>query len=157
MTNSSPTLGFMLHDTARLMRRRFDRLTSETGLTRAQFQLLAKVSRFEGINQAGLAELLEMEPITVGRTIDRLVAAGFVERRADPKDRRAFRIFMTDAAKPALDMMQTVAVGIYAEALEGFDEQESSLLMSLLARVHGNLSGAVPEAEVSALSASAMK
>lgn len=139
MKNTAPSLGFLLNDAARLLRRRFDRLTGETALTRAQFQLLAKVSRFEGINQAGLADLLEMEPITVGRTIDRLAAAGFLERRADPKDRRAFRIYMTEAAEPALAVMHTTAAAIYEEALKGFDADESARLLSLLARLHNNL------------------
>lgn len=148
MKYTAPSLGFLLNDAARLLRRRFDRLTGETGLTRAQFQLLAKVSRFEGINQAGLADQLEMEPITVGRTIDRLVAAGFLERRADPKDRRAFRIYMTEAAEPALAVMHTTAAAIYEEALKGFDADESARLLSLLTRLHNNLLDTPLDSEV---------
>ena len=138
MTLNTPSLGFLINDAARLMRRRFDRLANETGLTRAQFQLLAKVARSEGINQAGLADLLDMEPISVCRTIDRMEAAGLVARQPDPNDRRAHLIFMTEAARPALAKMQETASEIYSELLAGFSETERQSLFSLLTRLHAN-------------------
>ena len=142
MTPSSPSLGFLLNDAARLMRRRFDRLANETGLTRAQFQLLAKVARSEGINQAGLADLLDMEPISVCRTIDRMEAAGLVTRKPDPNDRRAHLIYMTDAARPALAKMQETAAEIFDELLTGFSEAEQQSLLTLLTRLHANAAAA---------------
>ncbi len=78
------TLGFLLHDASRLMRKRVDRRARTLGLTRAQWRVLAQLRRREGINQSALADILEIENITMGRHIDRLEDAGWVERRPDP-------------------------------------------------------------------------
>src|SRR5207302_9486649 len=83
------SFGFLLHDIARLMRKRFDQRARNLNLTRAQWQVVAHLARHEGINQAGLAEIIEIEPITLGRLIDRMEEAGWVERRPNPSDRRA--------------------------------------------------------------------
>lgn len=145
MTTRIPSLGFLLFDAARLMRKRFDRLSVGSGLTRAQFQLLMKVSKSEGINQAALADLLDMEPISVCRTIDRMEAGGLLTRRPDPKDRRAHLIFMTDAAQPALDKMQAIAADIYDEVMQDFTDADRSTLIALLTRLHAN-AAALPAA-----------
>ncbi len=147
MTRAHQSLGFLISDAARLMRRRFDRLTGETGLTRAQFQLLARVARSEGISQAGLADLLDMEPISVCRIIDRMEAGGWLTRKRDPNDRRAYQIYMTEAALPALDRMQAVADDVYADMLAGFSAKERESLMDLLARLHANAAIVVPQVE----------
>src|SRR6202171_4608396 len=97
------SFGFLLHDIARLMRQRFDQRARSLNLTRAQWQVLAHLQRHEGINQSGLAEILEIEPITIARLLDRMEEAGLVERRADPADRRARRLFLTERAKPMLE------------------------------------------------------
>src|SRR5258706_2225794 len=89
MESNAPTLGFLLHEVARLLRRRFEQNARGSGLTRSQWQLLAYLANNEGINQSGLAELLEIEPITLGRIIDKLQARGLIERHPDPSDRRA--------------------------------------------------------------------
>src|SRR6185437_9269425 len=78
------SFGFLLHDIARLMRKRFDQRARSLNLSRAQWQLLVHLSRREGINQSGLAEILEIENITLGRLVDRMEEAGWVERRLDP-------------------------------------------------------------------------
>ena len=88
-TPNERRFGFLLHDIARLMRKRFDARARESGLTRAQWQVLAFLRVREGVNQAALAEALDLEPITVGRLIDRMEEAGWVERRPDAGDRRA--------------------------------------------------------------------
>src|SRR5258705_12803842 len=80
------SFGFLLHDIARLMRKRFDQRARSLNLTRAQWQVLAHLARHEGINQAGLAEILEIEPITLGRLIDRMAEAGWARRRSHPSD-----------------------------------------------------------------------
>src|ERR1700722_9689780 len=105
MTNSEldTSFGFLLHDIARLMRKRFDQRARSLGLTRAQWQVLAHLARHEGINQAGLAEILEIEAITVGRLVDRMEEAGWVERRAHPSDRRARLLYMTAKARAVFD------------------------------------------------------
>ena len=94
------TFGFLLHDTARLLRRDFERRSKGTGLTRAQWAVLAYVARNEGSNQAALADMLDIEPITLVRLLDKLEAAGLVERRPDPADRRASPLDYSAAALP---------------------------------------------------------
>src|SRR5258705_13669945 len=86
--SNAPTLGFLLHDVARLLRRRFEQNARDSGLTRSQWQVLAYLANNEGINQSGLADLLEIEPITLGRIIDKLQVRGLIERHPDPSDRR---------------------------------------------------------------------
>ena len=104
----SRTLGFVLNDVARLMRKRFEQRAraAALGLTRAQAAVLAHLARQEGVNQVSLAQILELEPITLARILDRLQAAGLVERRPDPKDRRAHLLYLTPSAFPLLDLSQ---------------------------------------------------
>src|SRR5882757_3179444 len=90
------SFGFVLHDTARLISKRYDQRAKGLGLTRAQTQLLAYLLSHEGINQARLADLLEIEPISLARLLDRMEQSGWVERRPDPKDRRAWLLYTTD-------------------------------------------------------------
>ncbi len=90
----------LLHDVARLHRVRVDQVARTQGMTRAQWVTLVKLERQPGLSQADLASLLEVEPITVARTVDRLEAHGLVERRPDPNDRRIWRLHLTEAAKP---------------------------------------------------------
>ena len=115
----APSLGFLLSDAARLLRRRFDQKARHLGLTRAQWQVLAHLARNEGINQVGLAELLDVQPITLCLQIDRREEGGWVARRPDPGDRRARLLFMTEKARPVIVEMRALAEEIYAEALDG--------------------------------------
>ena len=135
----SDGLGVLISDSARLLRRRFDSRARGLGVSRAQWQVLFALSRAEGINQAGLAEALDVETITVGRMVDRLADAGLVERRADPADRRAWRLHLTDRAHPILAELRLVADQVMDETLAGIDPVERSLLADLLARVRANL------------------
>ncbi len=139
MAVMSDTLGFLIGDVSRLMRRRFDERARAIGVTRAQWNVLTKLSRAEGINQGGLAELLEVEPITLCRMVDRLEEAGLVERRRDPGDRRAWRIFLTDKARPMIDQLRVVADGLFADALAGMGDAERTALFASLTRIHANL------------------
>jgi MarR family transcriptional regulator, transcriptional regulator for hemolysin len=134
------SFGFLLHDIARLMRKRYEQRARPLGLTRAQWQVLAHLQRCEGINQSGLAELLELEPITVGRLIDRMQEAELVERRADPADRRAHRLFLTERARPLVDRCRALADTVYNEAFAGVAGGAREHLIDLLVRVRGNLS-----------------
>src|SRR3982074_2360874 len=95
MESNAPTLGFLLHDVARLLRRRFEQNARGPGLTRSQWQVLAYLALNEGINQSGLADLLEIEPITLGRIVDKLETLGLIERHPDPSDRRGGVFFLT--------------------------------------------------------------
>src|SRR5258705_11616931 len=109
--SNAPTLGFLLHDVARLLRRRFEQNARDSGLTRSQWQVLAYLANNEGINQSGLADLLEIEPITLGRIIDKLQTRGLIERRPDPSDRRAPARSPTSAAPPQKSAPRTLRRG----------------------------------------------
>ncbi|HVY98461.1 MAG TPA: MarR family transcriptional regulator [Dongiaceae bacterium] len=135
------TFGFLLHDTARLMRRDFERRSRSSGLTRAQWAVLAYLARSEGTSQAALAETLEIEPITLVRLLDRLENAGWVERRADPSDRRVRRLYLTETARPLMEQFQELAAATREAALLGLDEAERRQLTDLLMKVRTNLSG----------------
>src|SRR4030095_11419301 len=102
MKTGKDTIGFLLNDAARLMRKDFERRTRSVGLTRAQWQTLFHLARNEGCNQVPLADLLEVEPITLARVVDKLEACGLVERRPDPSDRRARLLFLGERAPPLL-------------------------------------------------------
>jgi MarR family transcriptional regulator, transcriptional regulator for hemolysin len=133
------SLGFLISDTARLLRRRFDQRARHLGLTRAQWQVLAHLHRNEGINQIGLADLLDIEAITLCRTIDRMEEGGWVERRPDPKDRRARLLFLTDRARPLIAKLRTLADELYEEALEGLPPRSRDALVEILVAMRANL------------------
>jgi MarR family transcriptional regulator for hemolysin len=138
------SFGFLVNDVARLFGRRFDHNGRRLGLTRAQCRTLGYLARNEGINQAGLADLLEIRPMTLVRQIDRMEEAGWIERRPDPADRRARRLFLTGKAWPILDRIWDVANETRDEALTRLSADDSEHLIELLCRVHGALSERVP-------------
>ncbi|GGE20485.1 MarR family transcriptional regulator [Polymorphobacter glacialis] len=135
----SDSLGILISDSARLLRRRFDCRARSLGVSRAQWQVLFALSRNEGVNQAGLAEALDVETITVGRMVDRLADAGLVERRADPADRRAWRLHLMPRAHPILEALREVAEAVMAETFDGLGFNEKQVLHDLLSKVRGNL------------------
>ena len=100
-------LGMKVMKLSRMLRLRFDRRVVPLGLTRAQWQTIACVRRRPGATQREVAGLLEVGEVTVGRSIDKLVEAGWVERRADPADRRAHRIWLTPAIEPLIGQFRT--------------------------------------------------
>lgn len=132
-------LGAKLADTSRLIRRAFDARARGIGVTRPQWQVLTVLRRHEGINQGGLAERLEVEPITVCRMVDRLQDSGLVERRADPADRRSWRLFLTAKAEALLQQLRPLAEEMLAEALEGVSEPDRDRLAEMLDRIRQNL------------------
>lgn len=133
------SLGFLLNDVARLIRRRFDERARVVGATRAQWKTLLVLSRNEGLNQGALADRLEVEPITLGRMIDRLEEAGLVERRSDPNDRRAWRIHLTDAAGPKIAKLQILADEMFEDILIGVSPGEREQVAAILNRIRDNL------------------
>ena len=133
------SFGFCLQDVARLMRRNFNRRVAALGLTQAQWQALAYISRNEGLSQAMLADILEVQPISVARLIDRMETAGWVERRPDPGDRRALKLYLTERATPMLDDMWAQAALTRTDATRGFTETEKETLLDLLSRIRVNL------------------
>ncbi len=132
--------GFVLHETARLLSKRFDQKARAIGLTRAQCSVLFRLSMQEGMNQARLAELMEMEPISLARLVDRMEQAGWIERRADPADKRARRLYMTAKAKPVYERMIAVGLETRGEALAGISQADRDRIVDLLIRVRRNLS-----------------
>ena len=138
------SFGFLVNDVARLFGRRFDHNGRRLGLTRAQCRTLGYLARNEGINQAGMADLLEIRPMTLVRQIDRMEEAGWIERRADPTDRRARRLFLTAKARPILGRIWNVANETRDEALALLSPGEADSLIDLLLRAHATLSDRVP-------------
>jgi DNA-binding MarR family transcriptional regulator len=132
-------LGFLLADVSRLMRRRFDARAREIGLTRAQWRVLTQLRRREGINQTALAEIMEIEPISLGRHIDRLVEKDFVERRPDPRDRRAWRLYLKPEVQPVLDKLRALSNANRKEVLQGIPFAESEALIDTLLKIKSNL------------------
>ena len=121
MTEFQPDLLFLLHDVARLLRVVADKRARQHGMTRAQWVMLIWLERQPGISQKDLAELLEVEPITVARLIDRLEQRGLVERRADPRDRRIWRLHLRPEALPLLAEIETERADIAGLVSEGID------------------------------------
>jgi len=134
------SLGFLLADTTRLTRRVCATFLEEHQLTLAQMRALIYVGRGQGIRQVELADLLEVQPITLARLIDQLAETGLVERRADPKDRRAFQLFLTDAALPLLEKVGEQSAAFQAQALEGLSPDQVETLFNCLNKVRDNLS-----------------
>ena len=135
------SLGYRIHDLARLIRKRSDEESRDLGVTNSQWRVLVNVFRQPGINQGTLAELMEVEPITTCRMVDRLEMAGLVERRRDPNDRRAWQIHLTDAAMPLIDKLKERAAGLNAVALAGLGERDQAELVRMLDVIQRNLSG----------------
>lgn len=133
------TFCFLLSDAARLMRKRFEQNARELGLTRAQWHALAYLARNEGVSQSVLADMLDIEPITLGRTIDRLEAQGLVERRPHETDRRIWLLFLREAAAPVLEAMAPISETTRLEALAGVSEADRATLMRVLDGARANL------------------
>lgn len=143
MTSTSkkppPTVGFLLHDVARLLRKRFEQNARDTGLTRSQWQVLAYLDRNAGIQQGALAELIDVEPITIGRIVDKLQGCGLVERRPHPTDRRIWQLHLTEKAGPMLAEMREFGEVTRAEAFGDIPEAERERLLDLLETMKTNL------------------
>ena len=140
MSAMSDSIAFLTSDLSRLMRRRFDERARLIGVTRTQWRVLKFLQRGEGINQGGLAELLEVEPISLCRMIDRLEESGLVERRRDPKDRRAWQIYLTERARPLLNDLATISEELLASALAGISQADHDAAVAVLDRIYANLS-----------------
>ena len=132
-------LGFLLADVSRMMRKAFQQRLEGSALTLAEARALVYVSRHEGVRQIELAELLEVQPITLARLIDKLEQAKLVERRADPSDRRAYRIFLTRGAAPRLEAIEKVAAAVRAAALRDIGKEQAAITLSALAKMRDNL------------------
>lgn len=139
LTLMAEHIGFYINDIGRLMRKRFDGAAKRLGVTGSQWRVLFMLHRTPGINQGQIAERLEVEPITTCRMIDRLEQAGLVKRLRDPSDRRAWQIFLTDAADPLLEDLSSVAEDVQSQSLQGFAHHEIEQLQGMLGRLRNNL------------------
>jgi DNA-binding MarR family transcriptional regulator len=135
----SEDLGFLIGDTARLMRRAFDERVRTKGITRPQWRVLGLLSRFGGSTQVALAEMMDVEPITLGRMIDRLQEAELVERRADPADRRAWRVHLTPKGERNLDELRPTAISLFEDAVSGLNVAQQAELETMLNIMRSNL------------------
>ena len=133
------TFAYLLHDVTRLMRKHFDRRATRLQLTRAQWRALKVIRREEGLSQSELADYLDMEPIPVGRVVDRLEKTGFVERRADPADRRRWRLHLAPKAHAIVDEMEVIGAGLREEALRVVKSADFDALLRVLAQIKDNL------------------
>ncbi|NWL76692.1 MarR family transcriptional regulator [Pseudomonas taiwanensis] len=140
MPRLEESIGFLLTDASRLMRRSFEQRITGSSLTLAQARALAHVARNEGCRQVELADQLEVKPITLARLLDQLEQAELVERRPDPDDRRAYRLYLRPQADQALDDIRTAGAAMLAVALQGFSEAEADALASALRKMRSNLS-----------------
>jgi len=132
-------LPFEIAETAHAMRRAFDRRAVSLGVTRAQWKVLFRLTRFPGLRQVELAEMLDVEPITLSRIVDRLEEASLVERVPDPADRRAWRLQVTENAKPLVAKLKALGTELVDEAFEGVEQSELERVRSVLAQVRENL------------------
>ena len=135
----APEIPMLVIDVGRLMRTDFDRRAARFGLTRAQWRAVKRLHREEGLRQRELAELLEIEPIALGRVLDRLEKSGFVERRADPSDRRAWRLYLTPRAHAIAGAMDELAKDAVADMLAGIRAADLAVASNVLAQAKANL------------------
>jgi DNA-binding MarR family transcriptional regulator len=135
------TVGFLINDVGRLYRRRFERRAKALGLKLVECKTLGYLSRNEGINQARLSDLIEVEPMTLVHLLDRMEKAGWVERRPDPRDRRARRLFLGAKAKPVFAAIWRMADETRNEALTGLSQDEREGFVATLERIRSNLLG----------------
>ncbi|MEP6826795.1 MAG: MarR family transcriptional regulator [Aestuariivirga sp.] len=139
MKSTQNSLGFMVADVSRLLRRSFELKLADSDITFSQARALVYVSRYEGVRQIDLAELLEVQPIRLARLLDSLEDMHLVERRASAEDRRAWHIYARPAAAKVLAQFEVKAAALRDEATKGLSQAEVNVLMKLLGLVRNNL------------------
>jgi DNA-binding MarR family transcriptional regulator len=132
-------LPFEIAETAHALRKAFDRRASALGVTRAQWKVLFRLTRYPGLRQVELADMLDVEPITLCRIVARLEEAELVERQRDPEDRRAWRLQVTDQAKPLVERLKCLGSELVGEAFADIDRSELDQVRGVLARVRENV------------------
>jgi DNA-binding MarR family transcriptional regulator len=128
-------IGYTITDVSRLIRTVFERRVRSYGLTRAQWMVIARVHRRPGLSQSEIADLLEIEKAPAGRLIDRMEAKGWLERRADPKDRRINRLHLTAGGKRIHKAIWPVAEATVDAAMAGLSREDRKTLTALMTRV----------------------
>jgi MarR family transcriptional regulator, transcriptional regulator for hemolysin len=134
------TLPFEIGETAHALRKAFDRIAVGLGVTRAQWKVLFRLTRQPGMRQVELADMLDIEPITLCRIVDRLEEARLVERTRDPADRRAWRLHVTAHAEPLIEKLKAVGAELVEQAFAGIDPEDIEITRRVLARARENAS-----------------
>ena len=132
-------IGYTMTDVARLLRTVFERRVRSLGLTRAQWVVIARIHRHPGLSQTEIADLLEIEKASAGRLIDRMELKGWLERRADPNDRRINRLHLTNEAERLHALIWPIAEGTVGDALRDLSTTEQRTLSKLMRRVKAQL------------------
>src|ERR1700753_4041768 len=143
MQRNNRELAFAINDVARLLRTYPDQAARKFGMTRAKWAVLARLDRFEGLKQAELAEMLDLQPISLTRLLDGLAENGLIERRPDPEDRRVKRLYLTPDARPLLERRTELGEDLMETALAGLDPADVSALLAHLSTVKENLRQAI--------------
>src|SRR6476659_9213802 len=141
-------LAFTINDVARLLRNYADQKAAQFGMSRAKWAVLARLDRFEGLKQAELADMLDLQPISLTRLLDGLSDNGLIERRPDPEDRRAKRLYLTAAARPLLEQLSVLGDELTEAAFAGIDAADEALLLARLTAVKDNLLRVVQRKQV---------
>jgi MarR family transcriptional regulator for hemolysin len=136
-------IAFTIIDVARMLRTYADQLARQFSISRAQWGVLVRLDRSEGLKQSELAEILDLQPISLTRLLDRLAENGLIERRADPNDRRANRLFLTPAAHPLLEQLAEIGKDMMTTVLEGLEPTSNERLLHDLGLVKDNLRAAI--------------
>jgi DNA-binding MarR family transcriptional regulator len=139
--NLERNFGFILHDVARLLRTTYDRRVRDLDLTRSQWWVLTHLFRKDGITQSELAETLELEKPSLGRLLDRLEGKGWIRREECSNDRRAKRVFLTEAADTPMQVMREIASGVREDALSGLSSDDRDHFVDTLLTIKSNLMG----------------
>jgi MarR family transcriptional regulator for hemolysin len=130
-------------DVARMLRTFSDQRARQFGISRAQWVVLIRLDRSEGLKQSELAEILDLQPISLTRLLDRLAGNGLIERRPDPNDRRANRLYLTPAARPLLEQLSALGEDMMTNVLEGISPAAQEALLRDLALMKDNLRAAI--------------
>jgi MarR family transcriptional regulator for hemolysin len=142
---------FTLHDVARLLRTYADHKAGKFGMTRAQWAVLVRLDRTQGLKQCELADILDVQPITLTRQLDRLCDNGLIERRPDPADRRVKRLYLTPAAQPLLERLGDLGEELLGTALAGLEGPVVEQMLENLSAVKENLRQAIQKTQTPTL------
>jgi MarR family transcriptional regulator for hemolysin len=134
---------FTIMDVARLLKTYADQRARQFGISRAQWAVLIRIDRSEGLKQTELADMLDLQPITLTRLLDRLAENGLIERRSDPNDRRANRLYLMPAAKPLLDRLSDLGADMMEIVLDGISAASIERTLKELGSVKDNLRAAI--------------
>jgi MarR family transcriptional regulator, transcriptional regulator for hemolysin len=140
---ASRELSFMIKDVGRMLGTYADQEVRRLGMTRAQWAVLGRIERHEGLKQSEIAEMLDLQPISLTRLLDRLCENKLIERRPDPQDRRAWRLYLTPAARPLMDQLDELGSELSETILAGISPQQIETLLTDLDRIRDNLRGAL--------------